>query len=66
MIAADGGAELARTLGLRVDRVVGDMDSISAETLASSRLVLRCGSSRSVFSCSMVAQRSDIRLDCHE
>jgi thiamine pyrophosphokinase len=34
VIAADGGAERALELGLRVDVVVGDLDSISDETLA--------------------------------
>jgi thiamine pyrophosphokinase len=35
VIAADGGAELAKAFGLRVELAVGDFDSISAETLAS-------------------------------
>jgi len=34
VIAADGGAELARMLGVTVDLLVGDLDSVSAETLA--------------------------------
>jgi thiamine pyrophosphokinase len=34
VIAADGGADLARGLGVDVDVVVGDLDSVSAETLA--------------------------------
>jgi thiamine pyrophosphokinase len=34
VVAADGGAELARQLGIRVDLAVGDFDSVSAETLA--------------------------------
>ena len=34
VIAADGGAHLARDCGLTVDVVIGDMDSIDAQTLA--------------------------------
>ena len=34
VIAADGGADVAVGLGLTVDLVVGDLDSISAEALA--------------------------------
>ena len=33
VIAADGGARLARSCGLAVDVVIGDMDSIDAQTL---------------------------------
>lgn len=32
VVAADGGANIARTLGLRPDVIVGDLDSITAET----------------------------------
>ncbi len=35
VIAADGGAELARVFGLQVELAVGDFDSISDETLRS-------------------------------
>jgi len=41
VIAADGGAELARRLGLAVDLVVGALDSISAATLAGTAQVER-------------------------
>jgi len=34
VIAADGGAEHAAALGLSVDLLIGDLDSISADTLA--------------------------------
>lgn len=37
VVAADSGYDLARTLGLRVDCVVGDLDSISAEGLDHAR-----------------------------
>jgi thiamine pyrophosphokinase len=34
VIAADGGAEFAAALGLAVDLLIGDMDSVSPQTLA--------------------------------
>jgi len=34
VVAADGGARVARHFGLHVDTVIGDMDSLSAEELA--------------------------------
>ncbi|WCO65634.1 thiamine diphosphokinase [Iamia majanohamensis] len=37
VVAADSGAEVARRLGLRVDVLVGDLDSVGAETLAALR-----------------------------
>ena len=41
VIAADGGAELAAELGLGVDLLVGDLDSVSADRVASSGRVER-------------------------
>lgn len=37
VVAADSGAEVARRLGLRVDVLVGDLDSVRADTLAALR-----------------------------
>jgi thiamine pyrophosphokinase len=34
VVAADGGLDRARALGLHVDAVIGDLDSVSAEALA--------------------------------
>ena len=33
VVAADGGADVAAALGVRVDVIIGDMDSVSAESL---------------------------------
>jgi thiamine pyrophosphokinase len=41
LVAANGGAELARAFGLNVDLVVGDLDSVSPATLASVATVER-------------------------
>lgn len=41
VIAADGGAELAAGLGLPIDVLVGDLDSVSVETLAGIEVVER-------------------------
>src|SRR5487761_1850869 len=43
VIAADGGADVAAGLGLTVDLVVGDLDSISAEALAGVRVDAQIG-----------------------
>ncbi len=37
VVAADSGAEVARRLGLRVDVLVGDLDSVRADTLSALR-----------------------------
>lgn len=41
VVAADGGADLAQALGVAVDTVVGDLDSIAPETLAGAARVER-------------------------
>jgi thiamine pyrophosphokinase len=41
VVAADGGAELAAAAGVTVDLLVGDLDSVSAETLAGASRVER-------------------------
>lgn len=40
VVCADGGANAARELGIRPDAIVGDLDSVSPETLAHFRDVL--------------------------
>ena len=43
VVAADGGLDRARALGLDVDVVIGDLDSVSADALAAAE---RCGRTR--------------------